>query len=73
MWRRPKPFAGEKPSGCGRSIPAAPNACGPSDHGSSPHGNSTSGTSPRAAYFEQAKNGVTVRKALLALLMGAVT
>ena len=28
--------------------------------------------SPRAAYFEQAKNGVTVRKALLALLMGAV-
>ncbi len=29
--------------------------------------------SPRAAYFEQAKNGVTVRKALLALLMGAVS
>ena len=28
--------------------------------------------SPRAAYFEQAKNGVTVRKALLALLMGAI-
>jgi aspartate carbamoyltransferase catalytic subunit len=28
--------------------------------------------SPQAAYFEQAKNGVTVRKALLALLMGAV-
>ncbi|MDH3285864.1 MAG: aspartate carbamoyltransferase, partial [Acidobacteriota bacterium] len=28
--------------------------------------------SPRAAYFEQAKNGVTVRKALLALLMGAL-
>ena len=28
--------------------------------------------SPRAAYFDQAKNGVTVRKALLALLMGAV-
>jgi aspartate carbamoyltransferase catalytic subunit len=28
--------------------------------------------SPRAAYFEQAKNGVTVRKALLALLVGAV-
>ena len=27
--------------------------------------------SPRAAYFEQARNGVTVRKALLALLMGA--
>ena len=29
-------------------------------------------SSPRAAYFEQAKNGLTVRKALLALLMGAV-
>ncbi len=29
-------------------------------------------SSPRAAYFEQAKNGVTVRKALLALLMGAM-
>jgi len=28
--------------------------------------------SPQAAYFEQAKNGVTVRKALLAMLMGAV-
>jgi aspartate carbamoyltransferase catalytic subunit len=28
--------------------------------------------SPQAAYFEQAKNGVTVRKALLAVLMGAV-
>ena len=28
--------------------------------------------SPQAAYFEQARNGVTVRKALLALLMGAV-
>jgi aspartate carbamoyltransferase catalytic subunit len=27
--------------------------------------------SPQAAYFEQAKNGVTVRKALLAVLMGA--
>ena len=29
-------------------------------------------SSPRAAYFEQAKNGLTVRKTLLALLMGAV-
>ncbi len=29
-------------------------------------------SSPRAAYFEQAKNGLTVRKALLALLMGAI-
>jgi aspartate carbamoyltransferase catalytic subunit len=29
--------------------------------------------SPQAAYFEQARNGVTVRKALLALLMGAVS
>jgi len=28
--------------------------------------------SPQAVYFEQAKNGVTVRKALLAMLMGAV-
>lgn len=28
--------------------------------------------SPQAAYFEQARNGVTVRKALLAMLMGAV-
>jgi aspartate carbamoyltransferase catalytic subunit len=28
--------------------------------------------SPQAAYFEQAKNGVTVRKTLLAVLMGAV-
>jgi aspartate carbamoyltransferase catalytic subunit len=28
--------------------------------------------SPQAAYFEQAKNGVTVRKALLAMLLGAV-
>jgi len=28
--------------------------------------------SPQAAYFEQARNGVTVRKALLALLMGAL-
>lgn len=28
--------------------------------------------SPQAVYFEQARNGVTVRKALLALLMGAV-
>jgi aspartate carbamoyltransferase catalytic subunit len=28
--------------------------------------------SPQAAYFEQAKNGVTVRKALLAILLGAV-
>jgi aspartate carbamoyltransferase catalytic subunit len=27
-------------------------------------------SSPQAAYFEQARNGVTVRKALLALLMG---
>jgi aspartate carbamoyltransferase catalytic subunit len=27
--------------------------------------------SPQAVYFEQAKNGVTVRKALLALLLGA--
>jgi len=29
--------------------------------------------SPQAAYFEQAKNGVTVRKALLAVLMGAAS
>ncbi len=29
-------------------------------------------SSPQAVYFEQAKNGVTVRKALLAILMGAV-
>jgi aspartate carbamoyltransferase catalytic subunit len=28
--------------------------------------------SPQAAYFEQARNGVTVRKALLAMLMGAL-
>ncbi len=29
-------------------------------------------SSPQAAYFEQAKNGVTVRKALLSLLLGAL-